>query len=469
MDIYLMGICGTGMGSLAGLLKHLGHRVRGSDENVYPPMSEKLAEWGIEVRSGYNPNNLRPHPDRVVVGNVIRGNNPEAIYVREQGLPTLSMPQALAEFGIGTKHSVVFAGTHGKTSTTAMAAHVAVAAGRDPSFLVGGVLKDYPESFRAGGGDLFLVEGDEYDTAYFDKGPKFLHYRPQTAVITSLEFDHADIFRSVEAVEEAFAALIDAVPTSGHVVVWSGAERARRLLAERSETPRVLLYGIGEEEGVDLQAHDVRIDARGVRFRPVFRGTAWDDVHVPVWGEHGVQNALAVIGALSTVDMGIDAMRAGLGSFGGVRRRLEVVGEARDVVVVDDFGHHPSAVRTTLEGARLRWPRRRVWAVFEPRSATSRRNVFHQAYADAFAGADQVVIASHPRLVEIPAANRFDPDGLASDLRDRDVSARYISDHEKVIDHLVDNTRAGDVVLFFSNGDFSNLPRRVLSALAYAR
>ena len=253
-----MGICGTGMGALAGLLKALGHSVRGSDTQAYPPMSTKLQDWGIEVLEGYAAAHLQPPPDLVVVGNVIRRDNPEAVAARDLGLDTLSMPQAVAQFGIGSRQAIVVAGTHGKTTTTALAAHLLLHAGRDPSFLVGGALRNYPESFRAGQGRQFVVEGDEYDTAYFDKGPKFLHYRAHTAVLTSLEFDHADIFADIQAVERAFAGLIDTVPQDGHLVVWHGAERARRLIAERRGGRRLTTYATQAVADADLVPEPVR-------------------------------------------------------------------------------------------------------------------------------------------------------------------------------------------------------------------
>ncbi len=465
LDIYLVGICGTGVGSLAGLLKQLGHRVRGSDEHVYPPMSDKLAEWGIPVLEGYDAGHLEPRPDVVVIGNVIRRQNPEATLAREAGLRTLSMPEALAEFGIGDRHAIVVAGTHGKTTVSALAAHVAVSAGRDPSFLVGGALINYTESFRAGRGDLFVVEGDEYDTAYFDKGPKFVHYRPTTALVTSLEYDHADIFASIDEVEKAFRALVARVPSHGHLVVWQGAERARRLVEQHSRTAHVTCYGERAGQGVDLWSDGFVSGPEGVRFAPVERGVALGEMTVPLWGEFSVGNALAVIGALRGVGLTAAEIRAGLASFAGVRRRLEVRGEPRGVTVVDDFGHHPTAVDKTLAAARSRWPGRRLWAVFEPRSATSRRNVFQREYVAALGGADRVVVGSHERLHEVAAAERFDPERLAADLGARGVDARAIVEVDEIARVIADEARAGDVVLVFSNGPFGGLHGKLLARL----
>jgi len=466
VNIYLLGICGTGVGSLAGLLKQLGHTVCGSDEHVYPPMSDKLREWGIDVLEGYDVAHLEPRPDLVVVGNVIRNHNPEAQFARENGLATLSMPEALARFGIGDKHGVVIAGTHGKTSITALAAHVLISAGRDPSFLVGGALVGYPESFHAGTGAHFVVEGDEYDTAYFDKGPKFVHYRPRTAVITSLEFDHADIFDSIEAVERSFRAFIGMVPSDGHLVVWHGAERARRLVAAHARTANVTVYSEVGRDDADLIIDGFDSGPEGITFTPVDRGESLGDMRVPLWGEFSASNVLAVIGALRPLGLSAEELRVGLASYAGVKRRLEVRGAPREVTVVDDFGHHPTAVDKTIAAARSRWPDRRLWALFEPRSATTRRNVFQNAFADAFATADRVVIGSHERLNEIPKAERFDPAAVVAQLRARGVPADAEADVDRIVELVCAEARATDVVIIFSNGAFGGLHTKLLDALA---
>ena len=288
-NIYLIGICGTGVGALAGLLKSQGYHVRGSDEHVYPPMSTQLAAWGIEVLAGFDAAHLQPHPDLVIVGNVIRAANPEAVYTREARLPTMSMPQAVATFGIGDKHSIVLAGTHGKTTTTALAAHIMMHAGIDPSYLVGGALVGYPESFHQGKGAYFVIEGDEYDTAYFDKGPKFLHYRAKTAVITSLEFDHADIFPDIAAVDHAFARLMQTVPSDGHLVVWHGAERALALIAGNSRAEEVTVYATEKAPGVSLWLERYASGPEGLTFVPVMDGKSLGTMQVPF----GVSSRLA--------------------------------------------------------------------------------------------------------------------------------------------------------------------------------
>jgi UDP-N-acetylmuramate: L-alanyl-gamma-D-glutamyl-meso-diaminopimelate ligase len=460
--IYCIGICGTGMGALAGLLKSQGHRVRGSDAAVYPPMSDKLRDWGIEILEGYDSAHLEPPPDLVICGNVVRADNPEAQKARALQLPTLSMPQAVAQYGIGNKHSIVIAGTHGKTTTSALTAHLLRDAGIDPSYLVGGALIDVPESFHHGRGDYFVVEGDEYDTAYFDKGPKFLHYRARTAVITSLEFDHADIFSSVEAVEEAFAKLIDAVPATGHLIVWHGAERVRKLLDAHGSGCRVSLYATTPQADAQAYMRTYASTPAGLQFEPVIGDTSLGPMQVGLWGDMAAANVLAALLAAREAGLDAAALRRGCRSFAGVKRRLEVRGEVDGVCIVDDFAHHPTAVRLTLQAARTRWPTARLWALFEPRSATSRRNYFQAAYVEAFAGADCVVIGSHARLQEVPAAQRFSPEQLAADLQHRGVAATALAEPVDIAAHLKAQARLGDVVLVLSNGDFGGLHNLLL-------
>ncbi|HET6346084.1 MAG TPA: Mur ligase family protein, partial [Myxococcota bacterium] len=422
-------------------------------------------DWGIPILEGFDAAHLQPHPDLVIVGNVIRATNPEAAYVREKGLPTLSMPQAVAEFGIGGRHSIVIAGTHGKTTTTALAAHILMQAGRDPGYLVGGALVGYPESFRATQGNFFVVEGDEYDTAYFDKGPKFLHYRARTAVITSLEFDHADIFASIEAVERAFAGLVKTVPPEGHLVVWHGAHRARALIAAHGRTARVTTYATEPQPDANLTLKHHTSGPEGLTFEPVRRGESLGTLQVPLWGDFSACNALAVIGALEDAGLTPTELRRGFETFQGVRRRMEVRGAPGGVTVVDDFAHHPTAVEVTLAGARTRWPGSRLWALFEPRSATSRRNVFQKEYVQAFLGADEVIIASHARLGEIPEAQRFDPVLLARSITERGGHGRAIADVAQIARTVIDEARPSDVVMVLSNGDFGGLHDALLTGL----
>ncbi|MEO1173095.1 MAG: Mur ligase family protein, partial [Myxococcota bacterium] len=386
----------------------------------------------------------------------------EAARARQDEIPTLSMPQAVAEYGIGDKHALVIAGTHGKTTITALVAHLLMAAGKDPGFLVGGALLNYPESFRAGAGGFFVVEGDEYDTAYFDKGPKFVHYRPRTAVITSLEFDHADIYDSIESIETSFRKLLDALPEDGgHAVVWKGAERAVRLAQASGRS--VSLYH--ESEPADLTLAQHRTGPEGLTFEPIVGGRSLGEMQVALWGRFSANNVLAAIGCALDAGLSAEEIRTGFASFKGVKRRMEVRGRPRGITVVDDFAHHPTAIRETLSAARERWPDARMWAVFEPRSATTRRNIFQDVLVEAFAPADRVVIGSHARLNEIDASERFSPEKLAAALEGRGAWARAIPSVDDIVAAIVSEGRSGDVVMVCSNGAFDGLHRKLLDAL----
>jgi UDP-N-acetylmuramate: L-alanyl-gamma-D-glutamyl-meso-diaminopimelate ligase len=467
-NIYIIGIGGTGTGALAGLLKQAGHNVWGSDTALYPPMSDRLAAWGIVAHQGYDAAHLIPPPDKVVVGNVIRATNAEAVYAREHGLPTLSMPQAVATYGIGDRHSIVMAGTHGKTTTTALAAHLLTAAGKDPGYLIGGAPVGGGPSAHLGQGDCFVVEGDEYDTAYFDKGPKFLHYRAKTAVITSLEFDHADIFKDLKAVQAAFARLIETVPQDGTLVVWHGATAARELITAQTPCKNILVYAQARPDNDDAQLYmaQSRTDADGLHFEAVLYGKSLGPMRVPLWGSFSACNVLAALGAVCSQNLTPAQLAHGFATFPGVRRRMEVVSDAHGVVVVDDFGHHPTAVQVTLAAAKERFVNRRIWAIFEPRSATSRRHIFESAYVDALAGADCVVVAHHERLQEIAEGERFSPERVAKHLGERGKHAWAIQGTAQIVALLHKECRPGDVVMVLSNGDFDGLIGKLIATLA---
>lgn len=479
-SIYVLGIAGTGVGALAGLLKAAGHRVHGVDAHAYPPMRDKLREWGIPVHLGYDPAHLTPPPDLVIVGNVVRRDNPEAAAVRAQHLPAMSMPQAIAEFAIGERHSVVISGTHGKTTTTALTAHVLQRAGRDPGFLVGGALVGQRESFALGTGP-FVIEGDEYDTAYFDKGAKFLHYRAKTLVITSLEFDHADIYESVEAIEAAFGQLIAQMPQGGHVIVWRGAERALHLLAARGQHLQVTVYDAlapGQSaaphpllpNAAMLWATQTTCHAQGLTLTAhghvagVAHPIDWP-LSVALWGDFGAQNTMAAVAVSLAQGLSREEIAQGLQSFRGVSRRLEERVTVAGRTIVDDFAHHPTAVAATLAAARQRFAGRRLWAIFEPRSATSRRNIFFREYLAAFGQADVVLIAHHERLGEVPLPERFDPQALAAALGEKGIRAAAPANNDAIVAYVQRHAEAGDVILVLSNGDFDGLLERLSSLI----
>ena len=459
--IHLIGLCGTGMGSLAGLLKDSGFIVRGSDQDVYPPISTMLESLGIPILEGYHPRNLLPPPDVVVVGNVVGRSNPEVIALLDQGLPYLSMPQALGEFVLAGRHPVVVAGTHGKTTTAAMMSHLLTATGRDPSYLVGGVLIGCERSYRLGPGPHVVVEGDEYETSFFDKGPKFLHYRPRTAVLTSVEYDHAEMYPSIEAVEEAFRRFVAIVPADGHMIACADDPRAARLA--RDARSRVTLYGL---RGGDLQGSVIASGSGGTLFEAAADRGPSARFSIPLNGAHNVLNALSVVAAARSLGLSDAEIGSGLASFPGVHRRQEVVGVSAGITVIDDFAHHPTAVRETIPAVRSRYPERRLWAIFEPRTNTTRRSVFQSEYALAFDDADRTVIAAVDHPERAPEGERFDPRRLVADLRARGLDAAYIPDVDEIIAHVAAQARDGDVILVMSNGSFGGIHRKILAALA---
>jgi UDP-N-acetylmuramate: L-alanyl-gamma-D-glutamyl-meso-diaminopimelate ligase len=466
LHIHFVAIAGTGMGSLAGLLKQRGHAVTGSDENVYPPMSTALERWGIPVAIGFRAENvLAQRPDLVVIGNAVRRENLEARAVLEHGIPFRSFPDALYEHAIRGRHSVVIAGTHGKTTTTSLVGTLLLEAGRDPSLLVGGLAENFGGSFRDGAGPEFVVEGDEYDTAFFDKTPKFLHYHPDTLVVTSIEFDHADIYRDLAHVEGEFAKLVAGLPAHGTLIAASGAETLDRAAAHAP--CRVLRYGI--EDGSDVEARRLEPGPEGTRFELAVRGAGAASALLPAWGAYNVGNALAAVAIATSRGVALERAAAGLARWRGVKRRQEVRGEAGGVTVVDDFGHHPTAVRETLAALRGRFPGRPLVAVFEPRSNTSRRAVFQREYAEAFDAAARIVVQVVP---DAPIYSAFgeEPERLSAEQLARDVGARGIPavalpDVDAIVDHLAKSCAPGDVVVTLSNGGFGGIWGKLLARL----
>jgi UDP-N-acetylmuramate: L-alanyl-gamma-D-glutamyl-meso-diaminopimelate ligase len=471
VKIHLIGICGTGMGSLAGLLKAAGHDVRGSDSDVYPPMSTQLAEQGIQVMSGYGPQNLDWAPDVVVVGNVQTRDSIEVKAAQELGLELTSFPALLDKLFLSRLHSLVVAGTHGKTTTASLAAFVLTDGGKDPSFLIGGVPVNFGRSWRLGGGDLFVVEGDEYDTAFFDKRSKFLHYRPRTAIITSVELDHVDIFTSLDAIKDAFRKFVALIPPDGLLLV--AADSPGALDVARDARCRVETYLVRDAEHPEAQADWV---ARAIATRPGGRtlfevtrgGKPFGVFDTGLAGGYNLANALAVVGACAGVGMTSEQIAGGMRRFAGVKRRQEVRGVAQGVTVIDDFAHHPTAVRATLRALRRRFGGGRLIAIFEPRSATSRRAVFQKEYADAFAAADETIVGavSHPE--KAPAGDRFDPERLAADLRGKGVAARHVADVDQIVEQVAENAAAGDTVVIMSSGGFGNIHDKLLARLGDA-
>ncbi len=460
MKVHLVAICGTGMGSLAGLLKEAGHEVRGSDRAFYPPMSGRLRAWGIPTMQGFDAGHLAPGTDLVVVGNACRRDNPEAVAAVERGLRVMSFPQALSELFIAGRRSLVVAGTHGKTTTSALLAYLLVEAGMDPSFLVGGIPQNFKKSFRLGAGGCFVVEGDEYDSAYFDKRPKFLHYRPQIGVITSIEFDHADIYADMDQYRDAFSAFVSQIPTDGLLVACADDPEVQRQ-ASRAGC-RVVYYGLGSGEG--WRAGDLVEGEGGASFVLSVDGRRLSRIEVPLSGRHNVQNTLAALAAADHVGLTPGRAAGLLGGFSGVARRMQVRGVAAGITVIDDFAHHPTEVGETVYATRRRYPRSRLVAVFEPRTNTSRRSFFQKRYTDSFEGADRVVLVPPFDPSKIPEEERFDSRRLAEALRGRGMDAALCEDADGVVELLAGELAAGDVVLVMSNGAFDDIHDKLLTA-----
>ncbi|MFA5811319.1 MAG: UDP-N-acetylmuramate:L-alanyl-gamma-D-glutamyl-meso-diaminopimelate ligase [bacterium] len=460
MRIHMLGIGGTGMGSLAGLFSEAGHTVTGTDQQLYPPMSDQIASLGIAPFEGYRAENIEAaRPDLVVIGNVIRRDNPEAEEAIRRKLPYLSMPQALAEHFLAGRTPLVIAGTHGKTTCATLAAWLLTEADEKPGFLIGGVGKNLGRSYEVGSGQFFVVEGDEYDTAFFDKGPKFLHYRPQAAIITSIEFDHADIYRDVDHITSSFERLAKILPPDGLLVINAACERAMRVA---KEAPcRTVSYGTDAK--ALYRPLDVEVTEAGTSFE---LGTARTRFRIPMWGEHNLENAAGVLALL--IESGVDPamLTRGIENFEGVKRRQELLGEADGVAVIDDFAHHPTAVAKTIDAIRLRFPRRRIWAIFEPRSNTSRRNVFQHEFARSLARADRVIVASPYLAEKIPDEERLDSAAVAAEVNEAGTGAVHIELVDDIVAHLMKHALKGDVLLIMSNGGFGGLHGRLLEALA---
>ncbi|QCQ22854.1 UDP-N-acetylmuramate--L-alanine ligase [Desulfoglaeba alkanexedens] len=462
LSVYFMGIGGIAMGTLATLFKELGHRVSGSDRQVYPPMSTHLQQSGIVPFEGYRVENLEAaSPDLVIIGNVIRRDNPEARYVMERGLPYLSMPQAVQRFFLDRRRSLVVAGTHGKSTTAALLAWILDRAGTDPSAFVGGILNNWGASHRLGEGPFMVLEGDEYDTAFFDKGPKFIHYRPWIGIVTGVEFDHADIFRDFEHVLETFKSFCRIIPADGALVLNAEDPHHGDL---RAECPgRVVTYGASEN--ADWRLLEIRNGPRGLDFlaRTPDGKARWFESPLP--GRHNALNALAAAAAVSLSGLAQEAFAEGLKTFLGVKRRQEILGEAGGVVVIDDFAHHPTAVRETVRAVRGRYPGKRILAVFEPRTNSSRRRIFQANYAEAFDNTDWTAVKEPPDLEKVPEGERLDTRALVAAIRSRGVEARCFSESAPLLDALMEVCRPGDVVLCMSNGDFDGVPYRLLERL----
>jgi UDP-N-acetylmuramate: L-alanyl-gamma-D-glutamyl-meso-diaminopimelate ligase len=459
--IHLIGICGTAMATLAAMLKTRGHDVRGSDQNVYPPMSDFLAEQQITTLQGYDASHIGADLDLVVVGNAISRGNAELEDVLDRKIRFCSLPEAIRDHFLWGARSVVIAGTHGKTTTTSLTGWLLTHGGADPSVLIGGIADNFGGSYRVGGGREFVIEGDEYDSAFFDKTAKFLKYLPDIAVVNNIEYDHADIYPDLEAIRVAFRRLVNLVPRRGLLLLGADDPEARALAA--GARCRVETFGLSD--GADWQAHDLHVSAASTVFSLRRRGEPAGTFDVPLLGAYNVRNATAAIAVGAAVGLSPDTMADGLRAFKGVRRRMQLRGTAHGVSVYDDFAHHPTAIAETLAGVRSAYPDRRIWAIFEPRSATSCRRVFQSDFAKAFKAADVVVLPSVFRST-LPDDQRLSADELVSDLKCAGQDARYIPKVDDIVTAVSREARPGDLVIVMSNGGFEGIHGKLLAALA---
>ncbi len=464
--VHLLGIGGSAMAPVAGMLREAGFRVTGSDTGVYPPASTLLETLGISYFSSFDPAHLAPAPDLVVVGNVIARGNAELEEVLDRKLGYCSMPQILEDVFLPGHHSIVVSGTHGKTTTTAMLAWIFHVAGKRPDFLVGGVAENFGKSYGLGGGEEFILEGDEYETAFFDRGPKFFHYHPDTLVLTSLEFDHADIYADFTAYELAFRRLVNLVPRSGRVVHWGDTEESGPAIRAAAGKAFCAVETYGFCEGNDWLAGDVVVEGEYTRFRVAHRGREFGAFSLAASGRHNVLNALAAIAVAHSRGISAESLAEALASFRSVRRRMDVKGEAGGILVVDDFAHHPTAVRATIEAARLRWPGRRIWALLEPRSNSMRRRVFQESLPQSLALADRVVLGGVFRAQQLSDMERLSPESVAESVRRLGRDARLIEDSAAIAEFIAAEARPGDLLLVMSNGSFDGLCDKLLKRLA---
>jgi UDP-N-acetylmuramate: L-alanyl-gamma-D-glutamyl-meso-diaminopimelate ligase len=460
-SIHLIGIGGAAMAALAGMLQERGYRVTGSDSGVYPPASTLLESLGIRWHAEFRKDHLRPAPDLVVIGNALSRGNAEVEYVLDQKIPYRSMPEILKELFLPGHTSIVVTGTHGKTTTTALLAWIFQVAGRRPDFLIGGVAENFGKSYGLGGGEDFIVEGDEYDSAFFEKTPKFLHYLPELLIITSVEFDHADIYSDLAAIELQFRRLVNLVPRRGVIVAWGESSVVMGCVA-KAFCP-VETYGLGGT--TDWLAGDIEVVDGATQFRAARRAAEEARIRTELVGRHNVLNALAAIAIARHRGIERDAIEEALSTFRSVRRRLEVKGEEAGVLVVDDFAHHPTAIAATIDAARERWPGRRIWAAFEPRSNTMRRNIFEGPLAEALAHADGAVLGPVNRAQLLSDAERLSPERIVKSLQEKRKPGAAFDAAGEVADYLANEVRSGDVVLVMSNGSFDGLCGKLLERL----
>jgi len=459
-NIHFMGICGTAMGSVAAALRERGYTITGSDENVYPPMSTFLESKGITLASGYRPENIPAEAELIVIGNAIKRGNPEVEAVLNRKLYYLSLPETLKEFFLRGRHNIVITGTHGKTTTTSLTTWILESAGLEPSYLIGGIPRNLGQGARFRDSSHVVLEGDEYDTAFFDKRSKFVHYMPELVVINNIEFDHADIFNNLDEIKLSFRRMLNIVPGNGRVLV--NADDANAL--DAASTCPAPVETVGFAENAIHRIRDVRYSPEGSTF--ILDNTEGaTEYHLPMVGEYNVRNAAMAITAARFYGVATSAIQKAVATFLGIARRQEVRGETRGIRIIDDFGHHPTAIAQALAGLRHQYPGARLWAIFEPRSNTTRRAVFQQTLPAAFEKADGVLFSQVARLEQIPAAERLNPEKVIADIAATGKPAFYEPDVAGIINRLRPLVKEGDVVVVFSNGGFDGIHNRLLTEL----
>jgi UDP-N-acetylmuramate: L-alanyl-gamma-D-glutamyl-meso-diaminopimelate ligase len=460
-NIHMIAICGTGMGALANMLKDKGFEIKGSDQKIYPPMSEFLSSKGIEITEGFNEKNVAYGPELVIVGNAVSKDNPEVVGMQKMGLNFCSMPQAVNRFVASGKKSLVIAGTHGKTTTSSILAWILYEAGLDPTFMIGGILKNFESNYRLGDGEYMVIEGDEYDTAFFDKGAKFLHYDPSIAILTGVEFDHADIFVDIQHVKQAFDSFITGISSQNTLVAFNDDKNVSELVQGKS--CQILKYGFNADSNWRLGA--VTIQQPWTFFDVLKHDAMFGNFKTRLVGEHNLLNALSAIAVADKLLIpGEDIARA-FESFEGVKRRQEVRGNKSGVTVMDDFAHHPTAVRETVRAIKPFYPRGRLIAVFEPRTNSSMRNIFQNIYPHSFNGADIICIRQPSLLDKIPPKERFSSQQLVEDLKLQGKDAHYFPNTDAIVDFLISIAKSGDLILVMSNGGFDNIHEKLLNSL----
>lgn len=449
------------MASLAGILKKLGYKVTGSDQNVYPPMSDQIERLGIKIFEGYRKENLNPRPDLVIVGNVITRKHEEAQALLESDIPYTSLPKALGEFVIQDRHSIVISGTHGKTTTTAMMSWIAKECGKNPGFLIGGVPNNFPVSFEIPHGDLFIIEGDEYDTAFFDKVPKFIHYRPKSVILTSIEFDHADIYKDLDAVKDAFHKLMTLIPVDGNLIYHADEQNVVDAVSKANVKNKI---GYGFKNG-DIIAQDINFTEQFCEFDVLDGGNLEAHVRLGVFGRHNILNALACYALCKQLGWNKEKFLRALETFKGVKRRQEIIGQPNNITIIEDFAHHPTAVEATVDAVKERYKKSKVIALFEPRSATSRRNYFQKDYVRALRKADVVILPEIFHAAQLSGEEQLSPRKIIEDLGKLQREAYFLPKTEEIVSFLKGYAKPGDVVLIMSNGSFDGVYKKLLDVL----